>query len=176
MTNAELNVRAFMTLIRHAERHLKSTPESYNERNEPDAKGQYRLATDIDTPFGAYQIEGKTFRGYLKDPKTRTTPINQDKVAIMIFKAFKKGRAYNLIKGDQLSNVETQKRTIQLISNILGTPSKPKGRDKQWPSLPGQAEEGLSINDAHFVFKNAISNELNKNSIIFTTIGNLDIK
>ena len=64
-------------------------------------------------------------------------------------------------------------RSLKDISNILGTPTKAGGQDAQWPSLSGQSQEGLDLDQTQKVFQNAISNELKNKTAIETPKGKL---
>ena len=173
MTNPELQMRAFLTLIRHSEKHSVDEPESYNQRNSPDANGNYSTSVDKNTPFGAYQLIGATFRSLLKEKNAKTNPENQDKAALKDIETFKSGKAYNLIISGDLSDPSKGKQTLKDISNILGTPTKAGGQDAQWPSLSGQSQEGLDLDQTQKVFQNAISNELKNKTAIETPKGKL---
>lgn len=174
INNSELNLRAFLTLIRHAERHSVEYPEEYTRRNEPDKKtGQYPTSKGKTKPFGGYQLYGSTFRSNLNDKNARTTPENQDKAAVNDLKTFKKGSGYELIIGDGLTDRSLQKETLQKISDIVGSPASTVHDDSQWPSLPGQSQEGLNIDQAIQVFKKAVADELAHRSVIQTPQGEL---
>lgn len=169
INNAELNTRAFMSTLKQAENHGESALP-YNATNH-FTKGKVNTFTDktfeeapddyADHPgdksktgssaAGAYQILGWVWNS--DDNKKRKekyditdfSPQSQDKFILATIKD--KRKALELVKSGNLDEA------VKKLS-------------KEWTSLPGASQQGLSLDKLKELFKQNVSNELNGNGNI----------
>ncbi len=177
MTNAELNTRAFLTLLRRSE-HDGEEPLAYNalfgggtftdKSYEENPKGytdhpmkpvkKWGLTADA---AGAYQILGKTWKNVIK-PLNKPAdfgPKEQDRAVLTLINEQEK---YNTNKAGTLNDIKS--------GNIESAISKLKGT---WTSLPGAKEQLIDMSQARDIFKESIRNELRGQSAIATQQGKL---
>lgn len=173
MKNEELNTRVFFTLIRQAENGNRPDrePLAYNVNygggifsnydkhpNKPVTK--WGNTSDA---AGAYQILVKSWRNINKVEKQKDfSPKSQDRGAIILIIEQVK---WNSHKKDLISDIESGK--IENACANLNT---------TWTSLPGGAEQHMSIEDAWIIYKENIAKELKGKSVIETPKGKLTLK
>ncbi|MCL2597162.1 MAG: glycoside hydrolase family 104 protein [Paludibacter sp.] len=172
MKNEELNLRAFLTLIRQAEaggtkgRAEVAKPLAYNIRYGNFTFDDYSKHPNIlysgpgysipSTAAGAYQFIYKDWESLgFKD----FSPENQDKGALVLIKRQEEynSRAKGIIIDIETGNVENA------AVKLHGT----------WPSLPGGSQEKIGLEDAKIQFVKNIANELKGETAIKSKKGTL---
>ena len=178
ISQKELTMRATLTMIRQAESH-GNNPEAYN-RDEIGTVFTTSQSKDIEGTLsndeysahpgsspndasGAFQIQLKTWNlyKYQLGEDNNFTPVNQDKMAIILIKEQVK---WSPNKQDLLNNIYSGD-IRKAIPQLRGT----------WTSLPGTNQSGITEQQALQFYKNAISNELRGKSVIATPQGSLKL-
>jgi RHS repeat-associated protein len=168
MTHEELNTRAFLTLVRHAEAGNIGKPLNYDvnyggETFSDFTKHPNKAVTkwgNTSTAAGAYQILYKTWKTYKSlIGVSDFTQATQDKMAVEIINQQEK---YNPKASGVVNDV--QSGNVEAASNKL---------NRTWTSLPNGEQEHVNTQEANVIFKDAIKSELSGNSVIATPKGEL---
>ena len=179
MKNEELNLRAFLTVIRVAENssttQVSDTPLAYNIRYGNFVFDDFSRHPNIvfsgpgfrypSEAAGAYQIRYESWRTINRiERQPDFSPTSQDRGAIILIEEqeiWNPGRARGVIQDIKSGNVESA--AVKL--------------NRTWAALPKNPREAkISIEDARRIFNESIARELAGESVIATPQGQLRFK
>ena len=160
MSNEELNLRAYMTLIRIAEAGNTGNPLPYDAQYGGGKISNYKTHPNklikkwgnSSTAAGAYQFVFGTWNKLRIDLKLKDfSPMSQDKAAV---EKIKERGGYDAVT---TGNVENSNKKLK----------------NEWSSLPGGVQQQMNTGESKTEFKECIFNELNDKSVIETPKGQL---